>query len=75
MSEFTSEQLELYPVFKVHKYKIGSTQYKIEECSPVITQVYIKTSQDKYRFRAIKDFFGLDAHIEAYRFVQEQMSN
>jgi hypothetical protein len=65
----------LYQKFVVTKYRIGSTQYKREDCSPMLTQVYIKTFMDKYRFRAVKDFFGENASIEAHAWILEQTSN
>lgn len=69
------DDMTLYDNFVITKYRIGSTQYKREDCSPLITQVYIKTHMDKYRFRAVKDFFGKNASSEAHAWILEQMSN
>jgi hypothetical protein len=66
--------VSLYEKFKITKYRIGSTQYKQEDCSPMLTQVYIKTWCDK-RFRAINDFFGKDASVEASKWIYDQMNN
>lgn len=65
----------LYSKFIVTKYRIGSTQYKREDLSPMLTQVSIKTFMDKYRFRHIKDFFGKNAAADAHAWILEQTSN
>ena len=65
----------LYSKFVVTKYRIGSTQYKREDLSPMLTQVSIKTFRDKYRFRKVKDFFGKNAAADAHAWILEQTSN
>lgn len=65
----------LYSKFIVTKYRIGSTQYKREDLSPMLTQVSIKTFMDKYRFRKVKDFFGKNAAADAHAWILEQTSN
>ena len=72
--EFRAELFELYPVFKEQIYTIGSTQYKREDCSPMLTQVYIKTHLDN-DFRAVKDYFGEEAWLDAHNWIMEQMNN
>lgn len=70
-----TDNYSLYTKFIVTKYRIGSTQYKREDLSPTLTQVSIKTSMDKYRFRRVKDFFGKNASADAQAWILEQTSN
>ena len=71
----TTNDYSLYSKFIVTKYRIGSTQYKREDLSPMLTQVSIKTFMDKYRFRKVKDFFGKNAAADAHAWILEQTSN
>ena len=72
--EYHADAFELYPTFREKIYTIGSTQYKREDCSPMLTQVYIKTHDDK-DFRAIKDFFGIFASEVAHDWITEQIND
>lgn len=64
--------IEMYQDFIVKDFKIGSTTYRQEDCSALLTQVRIKTWQDK-KFRPLKDFFGEQASSEAYAWIQERI--
>jgi hypothetical protein len=77
VSHYTAKELkalELYDTYTITKYTIGSTKYRQVDYSPMLTSVFIKTWQDK-RYRAIKDFFGETANIEAQRFCLDRVNN
>jgi hypothetical protein len=66
--------LEMYDTFIITKYTIGDTKYRQVDYSLMLTSVFIKTHLDK-RYRAIKDFFGEDAKIQAQRFCLDRVNN
>lgn len=74
MFKIKLNELELYPDFKITKHRIGSTQYKQTDFSPMLSTVSIKHDSDR-RFREIQDFFGNEASTLALKFILDKINN